>query len=85
MQTYEDKISIENRVLPRSRMLYITPPYTALLEDVNLAGADMAVATQKNFNQEMALAEGVVRMQVRHLGRAQMPEVGTGALVTHNV
>ncbi len=85
MQTYDDRYSIENRAMPRRRMLYITPPYTSLVEDVGLVGAEMAEATQEHLYNKIDWAGGVARMHVRHLGRSAIPELASGAIVTHNV
>ncbi len=85
MQTYDDIFSIENRAMPRSRMLYITPPYTPLVEDVGLVGAEMSMATQEHLSNKIDWAAQVARIHVRHLGRSSIPELASGAIITHNL
>ncbi len=84
MPTYDDLFLIENRAEPRRRMLYITPPYTPMLMDINLIGAEMAVATQKRMLQVEQNIASALNIQIRHLGRKDSPEITNGVIFNYN-
>ncbi len=84
MKTYDDIYLIEHRAEPRRQMIYITPPFTAMLEDIGLMTAEMAIATQKRLlKQEMIFEHGVLRMFLGDKGPIHTPERDTGAIATY--
>ncbi len=86
MKTYDTIYQIENRIDPRRRMIYITPPFTSMLEDINLMSAEMVVATQKSLlKQEMMYAREALTMFLSGIGQRRVPELDSGAIITNHI
>ncbi len=83
MKTYDTIYQIEHRADPRRQMIYISPPFTAMTEDVNLMGAEMVVASQESLLDQNVHADGVLRMHERNEGRRHNPELDTGSVASY--
>ncbi len=84
MKTYDDLYSIEYRAAPRRQMIYITPPFTSMVDDIGLMTAEMAISTQKRLlKQEMIFEHGILRMFLDNRGHKHTPEINNGAIVAH--
>ncbi len=83
MHTREELTSIKNLADPQRRMIYITEPYTSMVEDAMMLSEEAARATVERSAEEAALLYNIAARDSIYAQNKNVPEIQVGSIIAY--